>query len=419
MKKSINTNQSCLKGSCPKGGVKIHETPSQNTNNFDYEQQQLEFFNKIKNQNKHTGVRIENSDNNYSADPFAGFDPFKHGETNDIDNSKNHNHTISLNPVDRLNKIDKTNKTNEIELDLNIDNYSREDLYSLFNIKNKILNENTLKEAKKIVLKMHPDKSQLDQKYFIFFSTAFKRLFSIYEFQNKNKKNEENIKSSYNWDNDKTIILDNIFDNSGLGLNSKKPSDFNSWFNEQFNKHKLTDENAEKGYDEWLKSDEDIIYTPQNVNKDTMAREIEKRKKQVQTLTVYNGVSDNYAPMTSGSSLMEYGSNFTSGTLFNGDGSGLGYTDLKQAYVESVIPVTEDDYNKIQKFKSVDEYKRHREREQMNPLSKEEAVRRLYNENKKADEESAALAFYYAQQEERNKRNQESFWSGLKQISNW
>ena len=46
-------------------------------------------------------------------------------------------------------------------------------------------------------------------------------------------------------------------------------------------------------------------------------------------------------------------------------------------------------------------------------------MRQLFNENKQKDEESAALAFYYAQQAEKSKEKQDSFWSGLKQVTNW
>ena len=122
-------------------------------------------------------------------------------------------------------------------------------------------------------------------------------------------------------------------------------------------KHRLEDP-VEHGYGNWLKSDEDIIFTPQNITKDSMTREMDKRKKEIQSLMPYSGGIDCSFEGSSvgGSSLMEYNSNFTSGLLFGG-GSGGGYTDLKQAYVESVIPVTEDDYNKIAKFKSVDDYK--------------------------------------------------------------
>ena len=58
----------------------------------------------------------------------------------------------------------------------------------------------------------------------------------------------------------------------------KDSNNFNKWFNEQFDKHKLDDPN-ETGYGSWLKSDEDIVYTP-NVTKSNMAAEIEKRKKE-------------------------------------------------------------------------------------------------------------------------------------------
>ena len=34
---------------------------------------------------------------------------------------------------------------------------------------------------------MHPDKSKLDKSYFIFFSKAYKLLYSIYEFKHKNQ----------------------------------------------------------------------------------------------------------------------------------------------------------------------------------------------------------------------------------------
>ena len=97
----------------------------------------------------------------------------------------------------------------------------------------------------------------------------------------------------------------------------------------------------------------------------------------------------------------------------------MGYTDLRQAYAESVIPVTEEDYNKVQKFKSIDEYKRHRDGADMTPLSKEEGLRKLYQQDKQKNEESAALAFYYAQQSEKAKKNNDTFWSGLKQVTNW
>jgi hypothetical protein len=93
---------------------------------------------------------------------------------------------------------------------------------------------------------------------------------------------------------------------------------------------------------------------------------------------------------------MEYNDNFTSGSLFKA-GNNIGFTDLKQAYIESVIPVTDDDFNKIKKFNSVDEYKRHRD-DNLFFLSKEESMRNLYHQNKQNNETTPAMEFYYAQQ---------------------
>jgi hypothetical protein len=353
----------------------------------------VEFFNKLKSQNKHTGVRIVNGENEYNSDPFSGINPFTYGE----ENEKSFNHVAH-------------DKTSFSALDLNIENYSREDIFKLFGLKSgSRLTENIMKECKKTVLKTHPDKSQLDPKYFLFFSKAYKKVYAIYEFQNKNTNKTED-KTEYN-DNTNNDILDKMFEKNKTLKNSKN---FNEWFNQQFDKHKLEDP-IESGYGDWLKSDEDIVFTP-NVTKSNMAAEMEKRKKQVQSLTEYKGVTEYTAAAFGGSSLMEYNSNFSSGSLFSNEG--MNYTDLRQAYAESVIPVTEEDYNKVQKFKSVGDYKRHRETANIVPLSKEEAMKQLYQENRNKDEESAALAFYYAQQEEKSKQKQENFWSGLKQLTN-
>ena len=342
-----------------------------------------------------TGIKIKNNGNDYTSNPFADVDPFK--------NTKKE--------IDAVNV--SYGKTQYESLDLNIENYSREELYNLFGFKTSIdLTEEIMKEAKKIVLKTHPDKSRLDDKYFIFFGKAYKKLTDIYEFHNKTNKKPSNYDTFVDEPNNK--ILDKMFT---LKKDLKEPANFNEWFNSQFDKHKL-DDPVENGYGNWLKSDEDIIFTPQNMNKDSIGKEMDKRKKEIQSITTYKGVGDAFSRSSAGgASLMNYDSNFSSNSLFGGDNR-VGYTDLKQAYVESVIPVTEDDYNKIQKFKSVDEYKRHRENTSMVYCSKEESLRQLYDIEKQSNEESAALAFYYAQQTEKSKKNSENFWSGLKQITN-
>jgi hypothetical protein len=390
--KNTTTNRNINFGKCPKSGIKIHETNNKNTNTNNNDQE--EFFKKIKELNRHTGVRVTDGRNEYKEDPFDGFSPFKRRDgEKDIENVK-------------------YNKSLYETLDLNIDNYSREDIYKLFGVRDDaMLSEEIMKECKKLVLKTHPDKCKLDSKYFLFFSKAYKRLFSIYEFQNKSTNKKEAMTSEY-YNSDNNVILDKVFDKD---KKLKDPKNFNSWFNEQFEKHRL-DDPVESGYGNWLKSDEDIVFVP-NVSKANMASEIEKHKKHVQSLTTYNGVNELTASTFGGSSLMQYNSNFTSGSLFSNDG--MGYTDLRQAYAESVIPVTEEDYKNMPKFKNLNEYKNHRNSVDTKPLDKDESMKQLYHQNKLKDEESTALAFYYARQAEKAKQNEESFWSGLKQLTNF
>jgi hypothetical protein len=344
-----------------------------------------------------TGIKIRDTGNGYKEDPFANVDPFA-GRVREPERVETN-----------------YNKTSYETIDLNIENYSRGDLYKLFGFRtNASLTEENMKDAKKVVLKTHPDKSHLENKYFLFFSAAYKRLYEIYEFQNKMNTKKQADKSEY-YDSQNGQILDKMFE---MKKDMKKPENFNKWFNDQFEKHRIEDP-VENGYGNWLKSEEDIVYTPQNINKDSMAREMDKRKREIRELTPYSGVNDPFSSSSfGGSQLMAYDSNYTSGSLFSGGGGGgMGYTDLRQAYVESVIPVTEEDYNKTQKFGSVDEYRRHRDTNIGTPMSKEEAMRQLFNENKQKDEESAALAFYYAQQSEKAKQSQSNFWSGLKQLT--
>ena len=319
------------------------------------------------------GIKIRQSDNDYKEDPF-------------INQSK-------------LTKPVSFQNTTLNSLDLDLDNYSLDDLYHLFNINGNILNDESMKLAKQIVLKMHPDKSQLDSKYFLFFSKAYKRLYNIYEFQNKSSKKKMDKEDYFNESN--KTILDNMFDKNKDFKDSKN---FNSWFNEAFEKGRLENP-TEQGYGDWLKSDEGFISVNENVTKGNMNDVFEQKKKQIQSLTLYTGVTD-MVSSSFGGSLLDGGNDFSSDN----------YTDLKQAYTETLIPVTQEDYNKMQKFNNISEYKRHRDQVDTTPLTKEEAERKLLQQQQEHDQHSAALAFKYAKESEKAKEKQNNFWSDLKQI---
>jgi len=68
-------------------------------------------------------------------------------------------------------------------LDLNIDNYNLPDILALFKLPT-TFNKEDLKRARLAVLKTHPDKSQLPNEYFLFFTKAYRIVHQIYTIRN-------------------------------------------------------------------------------------------------------------------------------------------------------------------------------------------------------------------------------------------
>ena len=70
------------------------------------------------------------------------------------------------------------------EIDLEIENYTLGDILKLFNLAEDF-GEFELKNAKKMVLMTHPDKSKLDKEVFIFFAKAYKYLRFLFDFRHR------------------------------------------------------------------------------------------------------------------------------------------------------------------------------------------------------------------------------------------
>ena len=468
-------------------------TPSAKSNRNVIDERMNEYYRQQKSHaitsaHKHGGLKINRTDNDYVIDHFADVDPFAAAPK------------AAASATAKT--MDYNNKSVYESIDLNIQNYSRADLLHLFGFEPGIqLTEENIKQAKKILLKTHPDKSGIDAKYFLFFQQAFQKIVDIHSFQNKSK-----VATSADWAADyKTLIGEPAVETSAsfagggsggslggglggglggsLGGNSggpdtsmygltsvsargagafndaKRPGiaspsaaasasepaeakkhlldqkrkelgkDWNSWFNTQFEQTRI-DNPLEKGYGDWLKSDEGIDFAAGSTsltNREALNASIESRKRNLLAVMPRKDPGDFIGVASGsmfggggasamGSSLMEYDSNFSSTSLFAGANGIHGFTDLRQAYVESVIPVTEDDLAGRPQFRTVDEYRQFRDSTTVKPLSKEEAMRQLYNEKQKESEESSALAFYYAQQAEKAKQKDDWFWSSLKQI---
>lgn len=301
------------------------------------------------------------------------------------------------------------------KVDLNIDNYQLDDVLNLFRIPVDF-NETDLKRAKQIVLKTHPDKSNLDPEYFRFYSKAYKMLYTIWEFRKRGDIDNDNKNTEYSndiADEEKRVLLDKFFETNSK-LKSNKSKDFNKWFNEQFDKNKLYNEGEQKGYENWLRSDEDMDTTSTNVTMSTMAQEFDKKKSQMRSLIVREEVMDFSSRGMNGCDLSTDAPGSFNSDMF----SSLPYQDLHQAHTESVIPVTDEDYENKQKFNNVNEFVSYRNTQDTKPLSEMQALEYLNNRNKKDDEMATSRAYQLAKQTELSRQKNNEFWSGLMLLHN-
>ena len=299
-------------------------------------------------------------------------------------------------------------------VDLDINNYNLQDILSLFKIPVNF-DEHDMKRAKQIVLKTHPDKSKLSADYFLFYSKAYKMLYSVWEFKKRgdvDSKNPKNTEYSSYSDEDKTVLLDKFFESNEK---FKKSSNFNRWFNEQFERNKLSNEYEEKGYGDWLKTDDDIEEPSNNVSMATMKQEFDKKKERARSLIVREDVQEIWSNNSISSSEL---SNDAPGTYDSGLFSGLGFQDLYKAHTETVIPVTEEDYEQKQKFGSVNEYMSYRNNQDTKPLSEQQAEQYLKQRNEKDEEKAVRRAYELAKQTEMAKQKNQEFWSGLQLLKN-
>jgi len=297
----------------------------------------------------------------------------------------------------------------EIDLDLDIDNYDLNDILNLFKLEINF-DENDLKNAKRIVLQTHPDKSRLPAKYFMFYSKAYKVLYSIHEFRNKssNKKEEENYSALSNEDKNHAL---GIFFEKNKKL--KESNNFNAWFNDQFEKNKLKSEYEEFGYGDWLQS-QDGVEPEKKISLSEMAEEFDKKKKQVSSLVLHKDINEMQASNLGASNLSASVPEEYSSDMF----SNLSFQDLKRAHTESVIPVTDEDYHKMRKFKNVNEYVSYRESQNTKPLSETQALEYFKNKSRLEDSEASKRAYELAKGVEESKKKNQTFWGNIMKITN-
>lgn len=251
-------------------------------------------------------------------------------------------------------------------MDLNLDNYSLDDLLRLFKLRSNFTTEE-FKQAKRIVLAVHPDKSKLDKEYFIFYAQAYKMLHQVHRMTSAGAD---------------TFEVEANVQKKTLAQDFTKLSDFSDKFNALFEQNYVRSADEEEGFGQWMKSSDDL------------GSSFETRKRESRAVAVTQ--DDVYSA-----------SSLTVGNL----GSGRDYASLKSVYTSgSVIGVSDEDF--VARPRTAEELKKQRE-VRVEPLSAAAAERVLSRKEEEASQTNTRRAFALVQEHERGKRQTEAFWSHL------
>jgi|TARA_B110000967_G_C18732928_1_gene483542 hypothetical protein len=256
---------------------------------------------------------------------------------------------------------------------LDIQDYSLDELLGLFELSNTRISTSDIKKAKKQVLMLHPDKSRLEPKFFLFYKKAFDIVVEFYDNQNRHNRTTDATDIVYtpteNTHNESTI---NSIQES---INKKsKTQDFNSQFNDLFENNNLgftPDASQNDWYiNEQSQQEHQVTGT---VNSGNMGDTFHTIKQQSTGLIQYNGVQDMNS--SSGSSL--YGNDPDQYATCDPFGK-LQYDDLRKVHRDqSVMSVHESDIHNMKTYNSVDAYKQAQDQHSYDPLAEAESKRIL------------------------------------------
>jgi len=264
-----------------------------------------------------------------------------------------------------------------VQHNLNIQNYSLEELLGLFNLNYQIDVED-MKRAKKKVLMMHPDKSRKDPKYFLFYKKAYEIIYQFYVQQQKQNMavNQESAKVYHNMDEQHAETTKQQINQQ---MEKMEGSSFQNKFNTLFEENMSQKPDPTKN--EWFTQEKASFDVPsEGVSSKNMGQAFDQMKQQSSGLVKYQGVQ-NLMQQGGGSSL--YDDNDNQSYVSSDPFGKLKFDDLRKVHKdETVFSVSESDYSKMQTFNNVDEFTRARNQHSYDPMEHEKANQMLQQQEK-------------------------------------
>ena len=263
---------------------------------------------------------------------------------------------------------------------LTIQSYSLDEIMGLFDLDSYDISIENLKVAKKKVLMLHPDKSKLDAKYFLFYKKAFDIIVQFFDNQNRQNRSIQPKDVAYepNYNDQDTNTTKQITKN----VQEMKSDNFQEKFNELFEANQMgVRPNTERN--EWFQQENSAYDVPQEkMSKQAMNDNFQRIKKQNNGLIQYNGVQSlNQDSATSNNFYDD--DDFQDKYMTSDPFSKLKFDDLRKVHRDqSVLAVSEQDINNIKTYGSVEEFNRARSEHSYEPLEKQHADRLLQEQEK-------------------------------------
>jgi len=246
-----------------------------------------------------------------------------------------------------------------------------------------------LKNARKIVLKMHPDKSRLPGDYFLFYKKAFEIVVDYFKEQQKTSKpvpTEEQLymppDSKMGEQTDRQI---------SANIKKMNTGDFQKQFNQ------LYEENMTRKIDEsrndWFKSNDPLFEFDGPKSAKDIANSIEQVKAKTAALSVYKGVQEmNSSVGTSSKFYEEEDDEANRNEYVSCDPfSKLKFEDLRKVHKDqTVFAVSEQDYAKMQHYGSIDQLNSVRNAQNLTPMEKQVAEKQMMEKEAFAQQQAAA-----------------------------
>lgn len=293
---------------------------------------------------------------------------------------------------------------NQNQHNLNIQMYKFSELLELFQLNYNSTIED-LKNAKKIVLKMHPDKSRLPSDYFLFYKKAFEIVVDYFKDQQKTLKRVptteqlyEPLESKMGEKTDKQVAQ-NI---------QKMTKEGN--FHNQFNR--LYEENMSKKVDEsknaWFKNNDPLFEFEGPKSAKDIALSIEQVKAKSAAMVAYKGVQELNSSVGTSSKFFDEDDEEDANEYVTCDPfSKLKFDDLRKVHKDqTVFAVSESDYAKMERYGSMDQLNKLRS-ETLKPLDKQIAEQQIAQQEALMQQQAAsrqhAAQLRSMQYEEKNK----------------